>query len=107
MPLLIAIDYDDTYTAAPELWRRFIAIAQSLGHTVVCVTGRDASMGTPGCLGEPDDLPPDVRVFITSGAAKRAYMEALGFKVDIWIEDTPEAVCFSSLAAYNRRFFGI
>jgi hypothetical protein len=98
--MLIAIDYDDTYTADVQLFKRFTAIAQSLGHTVVIVTGRDEERG------EPENTPQEVRVFMTQKAAKRPYMEALGFKVDIWIDDTPESVCMPSLAAYNRRFFG-
>ena len=38
--MLIIIDYDETYTAAPVLWGRLITMALEYGHTVVCCTMR-------------------------------------------------------------------
>ena len=40
MNLLIAIDYDNTYTADPAWWDEVIHSGQQRGHTIVCVTGR-------------------------------------------------------------------
>lgn len=40
MSLTFAIDFDDTLTACPELWCRFIADAESNGHRVFLVTAR-------------------------------------------------------------------
>ena len=38
--MLIALDYDETYTADPVLWDRFIGDANDHGHTVWIVTAR-------------------------------------------------------------------
>ena len=38
--MLIALDYDKTYTADPALWDNFVDLAQSRGHTVKIVTMR-------------------------------------------------------------------
>ena len=40
MALLISIDYDNTYTAAPVLWLQFIAMAVARGDQVVICTAR-------------------------------------------------------------------
>ena len=34
--MLIAIDYDNTYTADPEWWDEVIRSGQERGHTIVC-----------------------------------------------------------------------
>lgn len=38
--MLIALDYDGTYTADPVFWETFIVSARVHGHTVVCITMR-------------------------------------------------------------------
>ena len=37
-PLIIAIDFDDTFSADPELWTAFILNAQQRGHKIICVS---------------------------------------------------------------------
>lgn len=70
----IAIDYDGTYSADPELWKPFIYHAKSRGHEVTCVTMRYPH--------EPIEMP--CPVFYTSRKAK-----AIAFDADIWIDDSP------------------
>lgn len=36
----IALDYDGTYTADPDMWLRFVEEAQAAGHKVFIVTMR-------------------------------------------------------------------
>ena len=38
--MLIILDYDETYTAAPKLWDSFIPLAKHYGHHVICCTMR-------------------------------------------------------------------
>lgn len=38
--LTFGMDFDNTFTACPELFGRFIKDAESLGHCVVLVTAR-------------------------------------------------------------------
>lgn len=39
-PLVFAMDFDDTFTAAPALWAAFIRLALKDGHRIYCVTAR-------------------------------------------------------------------
>ena len=82
----ISIDYDATYTADRELWDTFIKSAQSRGHTVICVTKRGPSNGGQGTADITDK---DVVVIYTDRAAKKAFVEAMGIRIDIWIDDWP------------------
>lgn len=83
---VIALDYDDTYTADPDLWRGFVEAAQSRGHLVVMVTAR---------FGTHDQVtgPADVEVIYTGGKTKRASVQEQGVPMpDIWIDDMPEII---------------
>jgi hypothetical protein len=73
--MIIALDYDKTYTADPALWDNFIQSAKDRGHSVKIVTMRYTS--------EPIESVP-VDVVYTSRKAK-----ATVFKADIWIDDSP------------------
>jgi hypothetical protein len=81
--MLIALDYDKTYTAAPCLWDRFIADAIDSGHSVVIVTMR-----------YPTEEIPDVGIPVvyTSRSAKSKVVKA-----DIWIDDSPHWIYEDSL----------
>jgi hypothetical protein len=73
--MIIALDYDKTYTADSALWDDFIQSAKDRGHSVKIVTMRYAS--------EPIESAP-VDVVYTGRKAK-----ATVFKADIWIDDSP------------------
>jgi hypothetical protein len=73
--LKIALDYDGTYTLAPDLWDTFIDAAIRSGNEVVCVTMRYPS--------EPVVMP-RCKVIYTSRKAKDAFYPA-----DVWIDDRP------------------
>jgi len=76
----IALDYDKTYTADPDLWDAFIALARSRGHAVNIVTMRYPS---------EEIAAPMVEVIYTSRKAKIDYLEAIGRPHDIYIDDSP------------------
>lgn len=86
--VVIAIDYDDTYTADPDLWDHFIQKARELGHKVVCVSCRRTGGDNHDILKQG----PKVPVYFTNMAPKRWYMDRNGISVDIWIDDMPECV---------------
>ena len=75
--MLIAIDYDNTYTADPEWWDEVIRSGQERGHTIVCVTGRT----------EPPNLP--IRVICAGDEYKRDAVRRSGLRIDVWIDDEP------------------
>lgn len=87
--MIIAIDYDDTYTADPVMWDAVIHEMFIHGHIVYCVTcRRDTPENRERCSIIPDDVP----IFFTGLKPKRTFMEKLGIKIDVWIDDMPESV---------------
>ena len=87
----IAIDYDDTYTAAPRLWQILIDGADFLGHNVYIVTCRH---DTPENREEVrvEFVKPHRHIF-TGLAAKRWFCEhQKGIQIDVWIDDRPETI---------------
>jgi hypothetical protein len=87
--MLIALDYDGTYTADPGLWNHFVDVARRRNHEVHIVTMRAES--EPVRLGCTVD-----RVHYTDRKAKRPYMEARGLTVQIWIDDMPDFILGSA-----------
>lgn len=85
--LTIAIDFDDCYTADPELWDAFISHARERGHRVICCTCRRETMDNVH-----DCDVPGVLTHFTGGSPKRWYLEQRGIFVDIFIDDHPECV---------------
>ncbi len=75
MKLLIALDYDGTYTADAELWDAFICAATKKGHKVIILTMRfpHESIANAPC-----------EVVYTSRKAKYNFVNA-----DIYIDDKP------------------
>lgn len=86
-PLTIAIDYDDTFTSAPDLWKDFIATAYSYGHRLVCITARRKTFDNIKEL--RDTLPPMVEAHFSYDEPKAEYARRNGIAVDIWIDDRP------------------
>jgi hypothetical protein len=93
--ILFAVDFDSTWTADPALFRMLVAIGQARGHRFVLVTGR-SDEGQWGAVvrREIRDLMP---IVFAANGWKREAAERAGFKVDIWIDDHPEAVAKQTL----------
>lgn len=87
---LIAIDFDDTWTADPLGFRMFVESMTARGHRFVCITARNEfAQWTSEVRVAMEPLMP---VLFTNGKPKRAAAEAAGYKVDIWIDDMPEMI---------------
>jgi hypothetical protein len=82
--MVIALDYDGTFTADPALWNDFIRLALCQGHEVKIVTMRYPHETVEGA---------PVDVVYTSRKAKKA-----AFAADIWIDDAPHWVYMDSPA---------
>jgi len=78
--MLIAIDYDKTYTEDPDMWDRVIGLMEQAGHKVVCVTLR---------YGKPEGRKPNVPFINTMMNGKDKYCKSIGLDVDVWIDDCP------------------
>lgn len=81
--MIIALDYDDTYTRDPEFWNKVIDLAQSRGHLVVCVTMRHQHEI------EIEKFPPNITIITTDRKAKFFYVAEKGIIIDVWIDDSP------------------
>lgn len=92
-PQTFGLDYDDTFTADPELWGSFVRTAHERGHRVVLVTARReternvteirAALRSHGCV-----LP---MVFSNLGPKIEAVAKR-GISVSVWIDDYPYAI---------------
>lgn len=85
--MTLGLDYDQTYTAAPEFWDAFIALAKEHGHKVWIVT----------CRRDTDENREEVKVdgcyvVFTNLAPKQWHCERRGLKIDIWIDDDVKCV---------------
>ncbi len=84
--MTIAIDYDKTWTADPDLWNTFTKLAKSRGHQVIIATSRVA----PDADGNPEfkTLP----VLFCGKEFKEVFCREAGYEVDIWIDDMPGTI---------------
>ena len=89
----IAIDFDDTLTRAPELWKVFVDKAKELGHNLYCVTCRRHTDENCEIVDDWMDEH-DIQIFtvFTNMRSKRQVMDERGIRIDIWIDDIPESV---------------
>lgn len=86
--MIVAVDYDNTYTAAPELFEKLIKLFQEDGHTVICVTGRGLDMSKPVM----DSIGKLIPCVFAGGEWKKDAAEKQGYKVDVWIDDNPSYI---------------
>jgi len=82
--MVVAFDYDETWTEAPDLFAAFAKALQAEGHLAIIVTSRDEAR-------RPEGLP--IPVYCTNLLGKREYMlDKHGIWVDIWVDDVPDAI---------------
>lgn len=86
--MLIAIDYDYTFTAMPEYWLKVIEMGAAQGIEWVCVTGRTEK---PDFDLEPA-LPEHVVVICAGDECKAVVAERNGYRPNIWIDDMPGTI---------------
>jgi len=87
--MIIAIDYDDTYTRDPLMWKEFILMARKRGHNVYCVTSRDGTYDSEVQI----DLEGIVEdIYFTNGKQKEKFMLDIGICVQVWIDDCPLSI---------------
>ena len=87
--MTIAIDFDQTWTEDPKLWRAFYTFARNVrGHNIIIATGRKAHSSDMDRYGLIKEIP----VVYCGDTPKRRACLAAGYKVDVWIDDTPAMV---------------
>jgi hypothetical protein len=88
--MIIAIDYDNTFTLDPDLFRDMAQRFQRRGHRVIVITGRsdEDPWGT-----EVRTMVRDLCPIVFAGLSwKREAAIAEGYIVDVWIDDMPEYI---------------
>lgn len=86
---VVAIDFDETISDNPGTWLSVMRALELGGYTVYVVTWRFPHTA-------PEDLQflvdKGYKIFYTGLKAKKSFMERLGIKVDIFIDDNPFAI---------------
>jgi|TARA_R110000823_G_scaffold275486_1_gene394229 hydroxymethylpyrimidine pyrophosphatase-like HAD family hydrolase len=89
--MIIAIDYDGTYSSDPDCWDKIINLLQSNNHKVYCVTKRYPAYS--------QDIKDALKIpIIYARQSKIVATKNVGIEVDIWIENNP-----ASILPYNQR----
>lgn len=85
----IAIDYDDTYTLAPDEWDHVILLFKVWGHDIRCVTARSSTEDRTEALVQ---LERRIPVIYCNGVAKESVCRFLGWEPQVWVDDKPRSV---------------
>jgi len=91
--MLIAIDFDGTYSLDPSFWDLFIDSATYKGYTVICVTMRYKKEGAEikrALAGKVKEI------IFTGRKAKRKFAHNHGYYPDIRIDDSPHCLYIDS-----------
>ncbi len=83
--MLVALDYDSTYTLDPLLWDIIIDKFHNRGHEVICVTMRYPHEGKE----VEESIGLRCKVIYTERAAKMKFLTELDIYPSVWIDDTP------------------
>ena len=86
-----ALDYDGTFTEDPEFWLDFIDSLRKRGHSVYMVTLRSKEHDLDAIHEYIEDHY-KVPIVWCDGRSKREVTEEKGIKINIWIDDMPEAI---------------
>lgn len=84
--MLIALDFDKTYSEDPELWNIFIRSCRERGHRILCVTARypEENWFIEDTIGK------QCQIIYTSRKAKLKFVnEEKNIFPDVWIDDDP------------------
>lgn len=93
--MIIALDYDDTFTKDPEAWVEAMRTMKLRGHTIIGVTMRYPSEAS-GMDKRYDDI--CEHIYFTGRVAKQSVMAVQGVHVDVWIDDNPKWILSNALA---------
>jgi hypothetical protein len=88
--MILAIDFDGTYSADPVLWAGFAAIVKAAGHALILATSREPTMANEGELRAVIGW--TLPIVWCGRQRKRAACKAAGYDVAIWIDDQPDTI---------------
>ena len=106
--LVISLDYDRTFTAAPGLWRSFVNMATAAGNRVVCISRREATDENREELRLAfADLEVGDLILCGTDTQKRDAASAAGIAVDVWVDDYPEGIVAATAPTPAARSFKV
>ena len=85
--MLLALDFDATYTLDPDYWNKVIELTRESGHEIIMATYRHAVADW-----DPIMEKIDLDIHFTDGKAKKPFLEEKGIVVDVWLDDRPLTV---------------
>ncbi len=100
--MIIAIDYDNTFTRDPDFWSRFVVSGRAADHTFVMVTGRVAA-GLMGREVLEATRALALPVVFAGSQWKRDAARDRGWLPDVWIDDSPEYVGIQNALVGGER----
>ena len=91
---VVAIDFDNTYDIAPELWNGIIEMMDKQGWRVICVTQEDGDIAeqydkVAKSIGKVIGMD---NVFFTAGKKKMKFMKKNDIEPNIWIDNNPKRI---------------
>jgi len=89
--MIIALDYDNTFTLDPDFWHDFIKKAQEKNHEVLIVTSRWPAKEAHVCEIITNTFP-ELTIHFTCKRPKKQVMKELGITINVWIDDSPESI---------------
>lgn len=86
--MIIALDFDNTFTADTKCWREVIKVLQKHGHEVIIATSRFKTYSNSQEISESTGLP----ILFCNHNGKAETAKQHGCVPDIWIDDDPWSV---------------
>lgn len=84
----IGVDFDGTFAADPETFRKVVKTFQDAGHVCVLITNRGKEWGA-----EVEELVDNLMPIVFAGTStKRWAAVRAGYDIDVWIDDNPQWV---------------
>lgn len=88
-----ALDFDDTFTADPELWSAFVKTGLSRGHKFFCVTARRNTEENIETISQAfESVGIEMPIVFSNLGSKLEEVHKRGIKIDIWCDDAPYAI---------------
>jgi hypothetical protein len=95
--MLIALDYDETFTRDVSFWCQVVALGQLRGHRFVCVTARSSP---PDNEREPHIPMP---IVCAGNEWKNTAALRAGFPVDVWVDDMPGLIMGKQRLSFDEE----
>jgi hypothetical protein len=87
--LSVALDYHNTYSADPKFWDTFIYMCWMRKWDVYCITHHVGEKQNEKLMDSIGKILPKDCIIFTMGKAKQDYVDSIGLKIDIWIDNNP------------------